>query len=101
MPYADKRQQAEAQRRYRQQDLESARARERVNKRRQRRQRRSHEELDEKPWACLHRFFTTKSCRRKARYFSPSGARWCAVHAENKACLLPLPARDSSATSQS
>jgi hypothetical protein len=90
MPYKDKAKQAAAQQRYRLQKLEAQRERERVNKRRQRRTERSHTELDERPLACLHRFFTTRSCRRKARFHSPSGARWCAVHAEGKPQLLPL-----------
>jgi len=90
MPYIDPRKQAEAQRRYRKTNLAAARERERINKRRQRRTERSHEELDERPLACLYRFFTTGSCRRKARFFSPSGARWCAAHAEGKPQLLPL-----------
>lgn len=90
MPYKDKAKQAAAQRRYRLAKLEATRERERLSKRRQRRPERSHEELDERPLSCLHRFFTTGSCCKKARYYSPSGARWCAVHAEGKPQLLPL-----------
>lgn len=95
MPYTDKEQQAAAQRRYRRKDLRRARAAERKRKQAQRRQskHRRIEELDERPTACFFRFFTTNACRKKAKWLSATGARWCDEHeslADYRADLVPL-----------
>lgn len=89
-PYSDPAKQAEAQRRYRRKDLRRVREAERKRKQAQRAQAQGRrvEELDEKPLACFHRFFASNPCRKKARYRSPTGARWCDEHAEGD--LIPI-----------
>jgi len=97
MPYKDPAKQAEAQRRYRKQRLTEVRAADRARKRKARlvnpqRQytrasRRSLSDLDNKPNACYYRFFASKPCRLKARFVSPTGARWCSLHSEGWASL--------------
>ena len=92
MPYSDPAKQAEVQRGYRRKNLKRAREAERKRKQAQRaqRKRRRIEELDERPLACFYRFFTTNSCRFKARWHSPTGARWCDIHAVGQLDLVAI-----------
>lgn len=92
MPYSDPAKQAEVQRGYRRKNLKRAREAERKRKQAQRAQhkRRRIEELGEKPLACFYRFFTTNACRLKARWHSPTGARWCDVHAVGHSDLVAI-----------
>lgn len=95
MPYTDPKKQAEAQRGYRRKNLKRAREAERKRKQVQRAHAKHPqiEDLDRKPTSCFYHFFAEKPCRKKARWHSPTGARWCDEHAKGadfESDLVPI-----------